>query len=177
MKQKLEFDTLNSEDIKFLKSELYLGYRILFFLSLFSIVFPVFCIYSIFINSNITDKTFPLFMIIICFGFWTYLTLKGFKATIKEKQNLFLQKKVKGYLEIIDKEIITIKSDESNDTHSYEIKIYSEIEEKNKNIIIDRNKYEKIQIGNFVWIEYYLDCNYIKTLIFNEEKIKYKTFS
>ena len=75
MLQKLE--SLNAEDIKFLKSELYSSVRILFFLSLFSIVFPGFCIYRIFIDSNMTDKTYAFFMVIICFGFWTYVTLKG----------------------------------------------------------------------------------------------------
>ena len=173
MLQKLE--SLNAEDIKFLKSELYSSVRILFFFSLFSIVFPGFCIYRIFIDPDITDKKFAFFMVIICFGFWTYVTLKGIKVTIKEKQNLFSQRKVTGYLEILDKEIITIKGDES-DTYSYELSIYSDLEGKTKSISIREKDYDKIKVGDVVWIEYYLDCNYIKTLKFGEQNIKYKKF-
>lgn len=177
MLQKLEFESLNAEDIKFLKKELYFGVRVLFFLSLFSILFPGFCIYRIFTDSNISDKPFVFFMVIICFGFWTYLTLKGIKETIKEKQNLLLQKKVIGNLQILDKEIITIKGDESNDTYSYELNIYSDLEGKNKNISILKKNYDKIKVGDLVWIEYYLDCNYIKTLKFEDQYIKYKRFT
>jgi len=173
MLQKLE--SLNAEDIKFLKSELYSSVRILFFFSLFSIVFPGFCIYRIFIDPDITDKKFAFFMVIICFGFWTYVTLKGIKVTIKEKQNLFSQRKVPGYLEILDKEIITIKGDES-DTYSYELSIYSDLEGKTKSISIMEKDYDKIKVGDVAWIEYYLDCNYIKTLKFGEQNIKYKKF-
>ena len=175
MLQNLEFKSLNAEDIKFLKSELYSSVRILFFLSLFSIVFPGFCIYRILIDSAMTDKTYAFFMVIICFGFWTYLTLKGIKVTIKEKQNLFSQRKVTGNLEILDKEIITIKGDES-DTYSYELSIYSDLEGKNKNISIMKKDYNKIKVGDVAWIEYYLDCNYIKTLKFGEQNMKYKKF-
>ncbi len=114
-------------------------------------------------------------MVIICFGFWTYVTLKGIKVTIKEKQNLFSQRKVTGYLEILDKEIITIKGDES-DTYSYELSIYSDLEGKTKNISIMEKDYDKIKVGDVAWIEYYLDCNYIKTLKFGEQNIKYKKF-
>lgn len=173
MLQKLE--SLNAEDIKFLKSELYSSVSILFFLSLFSIVFPVFCIYRIFIDPDMTDKTFAFFMVIICFGFWTYLTLKGIKVTIKEKKNLFSQRKVTGNLEILNKEIITIKGDES-DTYSYELSIYSDLEGKTKNISIMKKDYDKIKVGDVAWIEYYLDCNYIKTLKFGEQNMKYKKF-
>ena len=173
MLQKLE--SLNAEDIKFLKSELYSSVRILFFLSLFSIVFPVFCIYRIFIDPDMTDKTFAFFMVIICFGFWTYLTLKGIKVTINENKNLFSQRKVTGNLEILNKEIITIKGDES-DTYSYELSIYSDLEGKTKIISIMKKDYDKIKVGDVAWIEYYLDCNYIKTLKFGEQNMKYKKF-
>lgn len=176
MLQKLEFKSLNAEDIKFLKSELYSSVRILFFLSIFSIVFPGFCIYRISINPDMTDKPFAFFMVIICFGFWTYLTLNGIKLTIKEKQNLFSQRKVTGNLEILDKEIITIKGDDS-DTYSYELSIYSDLEEKNKSLSIMKKDYDKIKVGDVVWIEYYLDCHYIKTLKFGEQNMKYKKFA
>jgi len=175
MLQKLEFKSLNAEDIKFLKSELYSSVRILFFLSLFSIVFPGFCIYRIFIDPDMTEKTFAFFMVIICFGFWTYVTLKGMKASIKEKKNLFSQRKVMGNLEILGKEIITIKGDDS-DTYSYELSIYSDLEGKNKTISIMKKDYEKIKVGDIAWIEYYLDCHYIKTLKFGEQNLKYKKF-
>ena len=71
--------------------------------------------------------------------------IKGIKVTIKEKQNLFSQRKVTGYLEILDKEIITIKGDES-DTYSYELSIYSDLEGKTKNISIMEKDYDKIKV-------------------------------
>jgi hypothetical protein len=177
MEQELEIKTLNIDDIKFLKQKLNFGFSVLFFFSLFSIIFPGLCIYLIFINDDITEKAFPFFGVIICFGFWTYVTLKGIRKTIKEKQNLYLQKKIQGNVMVLGKEIVRIKGDEANDTFLYEIKIYSEIEKKDKKISILEKYYDKIQIGNFLWIEYYLDCNYIKTINFDGQNIKYKIFS
>ena len=176
MLEELEYKPLNPEDIKFLKSKFYYGVRVLFFLSLFSIVFPIFCIYRISIDSDITDKTFAFFMVLICFGFWTYVTIKGIKKTVQEKQNLYSQKKIIGNVKVLEKEIITIAGIESNDTYSYELKIFSRIENKHKKISIIKKYYEKIQIGEILWIEYYLDSSYIKTLIFEKEKISYKIF-
>ena len=176
MLKQLEYRPLNDKDIRFLKSKFHYGVRVLFFLSLFSIAFPGFCIYQIFINPDISDKTFPFFIVIIYFGFWTYLTIKGIKKTVQEKQNLFSQKKLVGNVTVLEKEIITIKEDESNDTYSYELKIFSVLENSHKKISIPEKYYRKIQIGEILWIEYYLDCNYIKTLIFKEEKIKDKKF-
>lgn len=176
MLEQLEYKPLNPEDIKFLKRKFFYGVRVLFLLALFSIALPGFFIYRIFIDSNITDKTFSFFMVIICFGFWTYVTIKGIKKIVQEKQNLYSQKKIAGNVKVLEKEIITIEGDESNDTYSYELKIYSEIENKHKKISILKKYYEKIQIGEILWIEYYLDCNYIKTLNFENEKIKHKTF-
>ena len=175
MLQNLEFKSLNAEDIKFLKSELYSSVRILFFLSLFSIVFPGFCIYRILIDSNIIDKIFALFMVIICFGFWSFITMKGLKGMVKEKRNLLLQKKIIGNIEILEKEIKIIKGDE-NDTYSYELKFFFDLEGKNKSISIMKKNYDIIKVEDIAWIEYYLDCNYIKTLKFNGQNLKYKRF-
>lgn len=176
MKQKLEIKTLSNEDIKFLKEQLNCGYKILFFISLISIGFPSFCIYLILIDTTITEKTLAFLGIIVCFGFWTYLTFNRMKKVIKEKRNLNLQEKIEGNIEVLDKEIITIDGDDSNDTYLYLLKVYSEIEKKYKNISVMEKHYNKIQIGKFIWIEYYLDCNYIKTLVFEKENINYKVF-
>ncbi|MEA9412671.1 hypothetical protein [Flavobacterium sp. PL02] len=177
MQQILEIKDINDEDIKFLKKELNYGYKIWLFFSLFSIVFPCICIYQIFDNPEIIDKTIPLLAVIIIFGFWAYVTIGGFKSMIKEQQNLLLQKKIEGNIIVLEKEIITIKGHESNDSYSYELKIYSEIERIHKNISIDEKYYDKIQKGNLIWLEYFSDCNYIKTLIFEQQNIKNKTFT
>lgn len=139
MEQKLEIKTLSIEDKFFLKKQLKLGYKILFFISLISIGFPSFCIYQIFINPTITEKTLAFLGIIVCFGFWTYLTFNRMKKVIKEKRNLNLQEKIEGNIEVLDKEIITIDGDNSNDTYLYLLKVYSEIEKKYKNISVLEN--------------------------------------
>ncbi|KIQ20104.1 hypothetical protein RT99_13475 [Flavobacterium sp. MEB061] len=76
---------------------------------------------------------------------------------------MFSQRKVTGNLEILDKETITIKGDDS-DTYSCELSIYSDLEGKNKTISITEKDYTKIKVGDILWIEYYLDCHYIKTV-------------
>ena len=177
MKQELSIKELNIGDIKYLKKELNFGFKILFFLILLSVIFPCFCIYYISINSKIAEKTFSLLYVIICFGFWIYLTFKGIKKIVREKQKLYSQKRIEGNVEVLEKKVIRIKGDESNDTFSYQIKFFSEIEEKYKYISILENYYKKMQVGDFLFIEYYLECDYIKTLIFEEQNIKYKIFT
>ncbi|OXB09226.1 hypothetical protein B0A81_06505 [Flavobacterium plurextorum] len=177
MQQTLKNTTLNDEDIKFLKRQLKKGYLTWIIFSLFSIVFPGVCIYMIITNEEISDKATPILAVIIIFGFWIYITIKAIIDTTKEQQNLLLQKKVEGNIIVLEKEIITTKGHEANDTDSYEITIYSEIEEKHKNISVKKKYYEKIQIGDVLWIEYYLDSNYIKTLIFKQQDIKSKYFT
>ena len=177
MHQTLKNTTLNDEDIKFLKRQLKKGYLTWIIFSLFSIVSPGVCIYMIITNEEISDKATPILAVIIIFGFWIYITIKAIIDTTKEQQNLLLQKKVEGNIIVLEKEIITTKGHEANDTDSYEITIYSEIEEKHKNISVKKKYYEKIQIGDMLWIEYYLDSNYIKTLIFEQQDIKSKYFT
>jgi hypothetical protein len=172
--QFLEIKPLKDEDIKFLKKKVYFGYRVWLIFSLVSIVFPFFMIYSIF-TSDIEDKKFPILVVIVIFGFWPYVTITGLKDIRRQQKNLLFQKKIEGNIEVLKKEIITIEGHDS-DTLSYELKIYSEIEEKYKNISIRQKYYDKIQVGNFIWIEYFIDSNDIKTLIFEEQNIKSKYF-
>ncbi|WP_289659837.1 hypothetical protein [Flavobacterium panacagri] len=151
----------------------YLGWLVF---SLFSIVFPCSAIYATITNKELDDKAFPILIVIVIFGFWIYVTIMGIIDTIKEQQNLLLQKKVEGNIIVLEKERIVIKGEDS-DTDSYQIKMYSEVEEKHKSIWINQKYYEKIQIGNSMWIEYYLDCNYIKTLLLDGKNIKSKGFT
>lgn len=175
MHQTLKIVSLTNDDIKFLKRKLkknYLGWLIF---SLFSVVFPGFGIYATITNEELDDKAFPILIIVIIFGFWIYLTIKGILETIKEQQNLLFQTKIEGNIIVLEKEIVTIEGYESDST-SYEIKVYSEIEEKHRNISVNQKYYNKIQIGDSLWIEYYLTSNYIQTLLFNGENIKSKSF-
>ncbi|PBJ15707.1 hypothetical protein [Flavobacterium sp. ACN6] len=175
MPQTLKITSLTNEDIKFLKTKLkksYLGWLIF---SLFSVVFPAFCIYAIITNDELEDKGFLILIVLIIFGLWIYLTIRGILDTIKEQQNLLSQTKIEGDTIVLEKEIVTIEGHESDST-SHQIKIYSAVEEKHKSIWINQKYYEKIQIGDSIWIEYFLDCNYIKTLRFDGQNIKSKTF-
>lgn len=175
MHEILEIKELNTEDVKFLKRELKKTYAFLFFLSLLGIVLPVYLIYLTSTNTASEDKGFALLMIIVIFGFWTYAAIKAMISTRAEKQNLLLQKKIEGNLKVLEKEIITNEGYES-DTLSHEITIYSEIEEKYRNISINRKDYDKIEIGDFVRITYFTDNTSIKALIFKDQNLKYKSF-
>lgn len=73
--------------------------------------------------------------IIVIFGFWTYAAIKAMITTREEKQNLLLQKNIEGNLKVLEKEIVT-NEDYVSDTLSCEITIYSEIEQKHRNILI-----------------------------------------
>lgn|GEM_PF-2030751 len=176
MHEILEIKELNTEDIKFLKKELKKTYALSFFLSLLGIVLPIYLIYLTVTNSDLEDKGFPLLMIIVIFGFWTYAAIKAMITTREEKQNLLLQKKIEGNLKVLEKEIVTNEGYES-DTQSYEITIYSEIEEKHRNISINRKDYDKIEVGDFLGITYFTDNTSIKALIFKEQDLKYKSFT
>ncbi|MBL0737952.1 hypothetical protein JI750_13685 [Flavobacterium sp. GN10] len=97
-------------------------------------------------------------------------------TTREEKENLLLQKKIEGNLKVLEKEIVTNEGYES-DTLSYEITIYSEIEQKHRNISINRKDYDKIEVGDFVGITYFTDNTSIKTLLFKDQNLKYKSFT
>lgn len=175
MEQILKITSLNNEDIKFLKGQLKKGYLVWLIFSLFSIVFPFSAIYGIINNKELDDKVFYILLVFVFFGLWIYLTVMGIRDTVKEQQNLLLQTKIEGNIKVLEKEIVTIEGHDS-DTDTYRIKMYSEVEEKYKSIWIDQKDYDKIQVGDSIWIEYFLDCNYIKTLLFDGQKIKSKIF-
>ena len=176
MHEILEIKELNTDDIKFLKRELKKTYLFLFFLSLFSIVLPIYIIYLITNKPDNNDKGFAFLMVLVIFGFWTYTAIKEMIKTREEKQGLLLQKKIEGNVKVVEKEIVTNEGYES-DTLSYEIAIYSQIEEKYRNISIKKKEYDKIEIGDFISITYFTDNTSIKTLIFKEQHLKYKSFT
>jgi len=176
MQEILEIKELNTDDIKFLKRELKKTYLLLFFLSLYSIVLPIYLIYLIINKPDKEDKGFGLLMVLVIFSFWTYTTIKAIPKTREEKQRLLLQKKIEGNVQVVEKEIVTNEGYES-DTLSYEIAIYSQVEEKYRNISIDKKEYAKIEVGDFVRITYFTDNTSIKTLIFKEHHLKYKSFT
>ncbi|WP_264553340.1 hypothetical protein [Flavobacterium sp. N2038] len=176
MQEILEIKELNTEDIKFLKGELKKTYVFLFCLSLFSIVLPGYLIYLIFTNPDIEDGGFAVLMVIIVFGFWTYVGINGMIKSREEKQGLLLQKKIEGNVKVVKKEIVTNEGHDS-DTLSHEITIYSQIEEKYRNISIYKKDYDKIEVGDFMRITYFTDNTSIKALIFKEQNLKYKSFT
>ncbi|HEY1194046.1 hypothetical protein [Flavobacterium sp.] len=175
MQQTLKITSLTDEDVKFLKRQVKKGFLTWSIFSLITIVFPFSCIYAIITNEELTDKLFPILIVLIIFGFWIYVTIRAIIDISKDRKYLLLQKKIEGNSIVLQKEIVTIERHES-DRDSYQIKIYSDVEEKHRKIEVDKKYYERIQIGDSLWIEYYLDSNYIKTLEFDKMDSKYKSF-
>ncbi len=177
MQDSLKITSLNHEDIKFLKRQLRKSYFVWLIFSLFSVVFPCSVIYAIISNKKeeLHYKVFYILLVLLFFGLWIYFTIRGIIDAVKEQQNLLLQQKIEGSITVLEKQMVTIEGNDS-DTDTYQIKMYSEVEEKHKNIWIDQKYYDKIQVGDVMWIEYYLDCNYIKTLVINGQNIKSKIF-
>ena len=114
-------------------------------------------------------------MVLFIFGFWELTTILGFKKVIKEKQNLNSQKKIVGDVKILEKEIKIVKGSD-DDIFYYLLKIYSDFEDKQKQISIDKRDYDVIEIETFIWIEYFFDSNYIKSLVYRERNINNKNF-
>lgn len=175
MQQTLKITSLTDEDIKFLKKQVRKGYLTWSIFSIITIVFPFSCVYLIITNEELTDKIFSIFMVLIIFGFWIYATIRAIIDINKDRKYLLLQKKIEGNSIVLEKEIVTIEGHDS-DRDSYQIKIYSDVEEKHRIIEVTKKYYELIQTGDSLWIEYYLDSNYIKTLIFDKIDSKYKNF-
>lgn len=174
MQQTLSIRNINDDDIKYLKRKIRTTYIVLAFFSVFSIVFPVFCIYRLLIMPD--SNALGILLVILIFGFWTYATIKIAISNIKEKQNLLLQKKIEGTIIILEKEMVTIKGEDS-DTNSYRLKFYSEIEEKHKKISIREKDYYIIEVGDIMEIEYFVNPNYIKVLFFKQQRFKYASFT
>ncbi|WP_433830746.1 hypothetical protein [Flavobacterium anhuiense] len=176
MHETLELKELNTEDIKFLRQLLKKGYVMLFFLFLCFIVLPS---YLIFLAINMPEDEnggFAILMIIVIFGLWIYFTIQAMITVIERKRGLLLQKKIEGNVKILKKEILNDKGFDS-DTPSYEITIYSPVEEKYRNVSIMKSDYEKIEIGDFISIAYFTMNTSIKALIFKEKNLKYVSFT
>ena len=101
----------------------------------------------------------------------TYIIIKGIERTKNLKNNLLKQRKIVGYFKVIEKEI-TNKNDPDEWSH-YVIKIFSEIENKNKYIFLNRTDYRRINIEDSIYIEYFTDSNIIKILNYKDRKLEY----
>lgn len=172
----LQIVGLSKDDISFLKNKLHKWVAIFILISIVTILFPGFIIFKVISKPEaISEKIIPILATIICFGYWTYVTLRIPGKIILENRNLLTQFKIQGRTKILSKE--RIRNDfEDNDAFSYVLTIRSEIENIRKHIIVPFPFYEKIQTGNSIWIEYFSYSYYIKTLSFEGQEIKNVSF-
>jgi len=108
---------------------------------------------------------------LIVLGMLTYIIIKGIERSKNLKHNLIKQKKITGHFKIIEKEI-TNKNDPDEWSH-YVIKIFSEFENKNKYIFLNRTDYRRISVEDLIYVEYFTDSNLIKTLNYKNRKLEY----
>jgi len=176
MQETLEIKELNTDDIKFLKRKLNQGYVLSFFSVLFFIVLPIYLIYLAINKPEDEERGFAILMIVVIFAFWIYVTIQAIIMVVERKRGLLLQKKIEGNTKVLKKEILNDKGFDS-DRPSHEITIYSQVEEKYRNVSIHERDYEKIEIDDFVSITYFTMNTSIKALIFKDKNLKYKHFT
>jgi hypothetical protein len=170
----LEELELTADDIQFLKGRIkeYDRYSILWTIIMF-------CLYYAFYHFNFSkeipseDSILDGFILVeIAFlGFFTYALIKGFERNIKWKKNLYKQKKIAGSFKVLEK-LITNQHDSDSTSHNV-IKIFSEPENKNKYIFMDNDNFIKLQVEDFIYLEYFTDSDLIKKLEFNNRKLEY----
>lgn len=108
---------------------------------------------------------------IVFLSVFTYALIKGFERNIKWKKNLDKQKKIAGSFKVLEK-IITNQHDSDSTSHNV-IRIFSEIENKDKFIFMDNGNFRKLVVDDCIYLEYFTDMNLIKILEFNNRKLEY----
>ncbi|MFD2910126.1 hypothetical protein ACFSX9_15455 [Flavobacterium ardleyense] len=166
---------LTEQDKIYLSKE-YKNYEIGMFVSIFVLLFLFIAfIYFNFINKalNEIDGLSVAFQS-LGLGVLTYISFKGIERNRMVKAALFNQKKISGNFKIIGKEI---KNNEAPDNVlEYVIKIFSEIENKNKYIFLSTVDYQKMDMDELIYIEYFKPSDLIKALHYKNEKIAYKRY-
>ncbi|KQB42359.1 hypothetical protein [Flavobacterium aquidurense] len=165
---------LTGDDIQFLKERIkeYDRYSILW-------VFIMLCLYYGFYHLNFLEgipsvaSVLDGFIIleIVFLGVFSYALIKGFERNLNWKKNLYKQKKITGSFKVIEK-IITNEHDSDSTSHNV-VRIFSEIEKKDKYIFMDNDNFRKLKVDDFIYLEYFTDSDLIKTLEFNNRKLEY----
>lgn len=87
------------------------------------------------------------------------------------EENLDKQKKIVGSFKVLEK-IITNQHDSDSTSHNV-IRIFSEIENRDKFIFLDNGNFRKLVVDDCIYLEYFTDMNLIKILEFNNRKLEY----
>lgn len=165
---------LTENDILFLKGRIkeYDRYSILWIIIM---LFLYYGFYHLNFSETIpTEDSFLdsfILLEITFLGFLTYALIKGFERNIKWKKNLYKQKKIVGSFKVLEK-LIT-NQDDSDSTSNNVIRIFSEIEKKDKFIFMNDHNFSKLTVDDFIYLEYFTDMDLIKILEFNNRKIEY----
>jgi hypothetical protein len=168
----LEKIELTEDDISYLTKELKTRnvYKIFWIIVLLLLFYGFYTLNFTNKSSDIIDR-FAIVLELIALGMLTYMLTKGIERDINLKRNLLNQQKIIGYFTVIEKEI-TNKND-SDDWSHYVIKMFSEIENKNKYIFLNATDYRRISIDDSIYIEYFTDSNIIKILNYKNRKLEY----
>ena len=165
---------LTENDILFLKERIkeYDRYSILWIIIL---LFLYYGFYYLNFSEGIQTESlfFDSFILleIVFLGLLTYALIKGYERNIKWKKNLYKQKKIVGSFKVLEK-LITNQNDSDATSHNV-IRIFSEIEKKDKFIFMDDYNFRKLAIDDFIYLEYFTDMDLIKILEFNNRKLEY----
>ncbi|MBE8724369.1 hypothetical protein [Flavobacterium hungaricum] len=97
--------------------------------------------------------------------------IKGYKTQAKFKKNLSNQMIIKGSFKILEKRITN--QHRSNTTRHNVLRIFSELENKDKFIYMDNDDFKRVNVDDVIYLEYFTDCDLIKVLELNNRKLDY----
>ncbi|MEN2400175.1 hypothetical protein GKZ90_0010325 [Flavobacterium sp. MC2016-06] len=166
---------LTENDILYLKKELneywvYSVFWVIIFIGLYYWFF-----YSNFYGENADSFSFlSAIFLLVALVFFSYILVMGIQRNIKLHRNLLKQKKIIGDFKVIEKEIVG--KDDSDSANQYAITIFSEIENKPKHLFLSYKDYNRINIDDLVYVEYFTDSGFIKFLEFENRKLEYKRY-
>lgn len=168
----MEKSELTKDDLTFLKKQIK-SFRngTIYSIIFLSLLYYAFYYLNFPLKKSGSIHGFGIILQLIVLGMLTYIIIKGIERTKNLKNNLLKQRKIVGYFKVIEKEI-TNKNDPDEWSH-YVIKIFSEIENKNKYIFLNRTDYRRINIEDSIYIEYFTDSNIIKILNYKDRKLEY----
>lgn len=75
---------------------------------------------------------------------------------------------IKGTVKILEK---GISNKDDNDWSMNFVRFFSEIENKDKFVLMNNDNFRKVNVDDFIYIEYFTDSNLIKILEFNNRKL------
>jgi hypothetical protein len=167
----MEERDLTTEDILYLTNELNTRkvYTVLWIVILLLLCYGF---YALNFKNNSSNYFKPaIFLEVVVLGMLFYITAKGIERDINLKRKLLDQKKIVGHLKVLEKDITN--QNDSDSSSEYVIKVFSNIENKNKYIFLKGKDYRRINLDDLIYIEYFSDSNIIKILSFQNQKLDY----